>query len=115
MLMVDSSKAIMVGDRDVVVEEIAFIMDKLCIDKVKLSRDTYEDVQKLILNQVQVLRKERKNGIERSHPSNPRDSENPRNSKDLTSAEVALEEAMKEIKRMKKEAKKKKSKRKDRK
>ena len=117
MLMMDKDKAVIVGPAETVVKELAFLMDKLCIDKTAGDQASYEDKQEMILNEVKRFRRERDRGIVRTHPNENYEDNNyrkdkvtPSEDKGPTQAELALEEAMKEIKRMKKAKKKAKAK-----
>lgn len=105
--MVDENKAVLVGRMDQIVTEVAFLMDKLCNDETASNNKTYNDVQEMLLEEVKKLKRERDRGIQRSHPNEIHEQRRRVRSKDEgpTQAELALEEAMKEIKRMKKKAK----------
>ncbi len=121
MLLVDNSKAVLVGQINIVVEEVAFLIDKLCADTDRSRDGDYKDIQDRIIQRVQLFKKEREGGFERSHPHE--DSEDSDNldkdnlKKKASAAEEALIEAMKEIQLMKaekaKKAAKKKKKKKD--
>jgi len=68
MLMVDKNKAVLVGRMPELVKEIAFLADKLCVESKKMEGLEYDDVGELIEAAIEILKQERKDGLERSHP-----------------------------------------------
>jgi len=106
--MVDETKAVLIGQADQVITELAFLMDKLCMDTNKSSNNTYEDMHELLLARVKYFRDERENGVIHNHPhEDPEDSlfdkkEDEKKAKS-NAAEAALQEALKEIKAMRDE------------
>ncbi len=105
--MVDKDKAVLVGQADNIILEVAFLMDKLCSDDTMGSKSSYSDTHGIILREVKKLQIERDNGHERSHPYDTEDSRESYGSEStnsrMTAAEKALEKAMLEIEKMKAE------------
>ena len=102
MIMVDQNKAVLIGELNTVVTEIAFLMDKLCGDSNNNSIKTYDEVQDIILERVVVFREERDSGYTRNHPHEDI-TDGKAKAEEQSAAEEALQEAMKEIKAMKAE------------
>ncbi len=103
--MVDKDKAVLVGQADNIILEVAFLMDKLCADDTMGSKSSYSDTHGMILREVKKLQIERDGGYERSHPHDTEDRSNGSQSTNsrMTAAEEALEKAMLEIEKMKAE------------
>ncbi len=108
MIMIDNTKAALIGTREKIISEVAFLMDKLCSEATSIQGTTYDDTKEMLLREVDKLKKERESGNGRDHPHHPHQS-NSSNSSELkksdekTPAEIALEEALKKIDRLKKE------------
>ncbi len=108
MILVDNTKVILVGDGDMLAEEIAFVVNKMCHEAAESGRVTYDEMADKIARGVIVLQKEQENGNPRSHPKDGSglESKEPGQS----AAEVALAEALATIDAMKKKKKGKKKK-----
>ncbi len=113
MLMVDENKAVLVGRADIIISEVAFIMDKLCTSDTG-PKSSYQDIQDMLLREVGKLQKERESGHERSHPNDVMDnrgsgsgsnsrSKGKGKGKGESKAEKALVEAMAKIEELRAE------------
>ncbi len=103
--MVDENKAVVIGQVDVVIREIAFLMDKICSDKNITKGGNYDEVFDSLVHEVDRFKADRKRGIEKNHPHEKTGKEEKSASKKerATAAENALMAAMKEIEAMKAE------------
>ncbi len=117
MIMIDKTKAAIIGERDVIIEEVAFLIDKLCSEADGMQGETYDSIREILVREADKLKEERKHGRTKSHPSHPTKSnefsdekkaKESKESKKKTPAELALEQALKDIEKLKKKGKKKK-------
>ncbi len=107
MLLVDQNKAILVGKLNIVVKELAFLVDKLSEQGDEKGDASPEQILNMFHEEVAGFQKDRERGISREHPHDEGDSSGGRDSSDkkerATAAEAALIEAMKEIQEMRAE------------
>jgi hypothetical protein len=110
MIMIDDKQAALIGMADVLSKEIAFAIDRYCYETATNHSREYNDVYDALLREVEKLQVSRQRGKIHNHPHEDIEEREEVVSKDSfdtgspdikTPAELALEQALKDIEKIK--------------